>query len=124
MKFISGNRSKGGHYSSGVVSRGMLYISGQLSKDPVTGKVPEPDMAVHMAQALSNLETVLKEAGLGRDSIVQCRVYVTDVHQWDIVNRVFGEFFGSHAPARIVVPVPELHFGCMVEIEAVAELPE
>lgn len=124
MEFISGNKSKGGHYSPGVVSKGMLYISGQLSKDPVTGTVPEPDMAVHMALALKNLETVLKAAGLKRESVVQCRVYVTDVHQWDIVNKVYGEFFGSHAPARIVVPVPELHFGCMVEIEAVAELPE
>ena len=124
MEFINGSKSKGGHYSPGVVSKGMLYISGQLSKDQVTGTVPEPDMAVHMALALRNLETVLKEAGLCRENVVQCRVYVTDVHQWDTVNRVYGEFFGSHAPVRIVVPVPELHFGCMVEIEAVAELSE
>ncbi len=124
MKFISGNKSKGGHYSPGVVSKGMLYISGQLSKDQQTGVVPEPDMAEHMDLALRNLDSVLKAAHLKREDVVQCRVYVTDVHQWDVVNRVYGEFFGSHAPARIVVPVPELHFGCMVEIEAVAELPE
>ncbi len=124
MQFIGGNRSKGGHYSPAVASKGMLYISGQLSIDQVTRKVPEGDIGVHTSQALKNLDNVLKSAGLSKTDVVQCRLYVTDVGQWDKVNQVYGEYFGDHYPARIVVPVPELHFGCMVEIEAVAELQE
>ena len=58
----------------------------------------------------------------GREQVVQCRIYVTDIENWDAVNRVYSEYFGNHKPARIVVPVPALHFGCLVEIEAVAEL--
>ena len=113
-----------GHYSPGVISKGMLYISGQLSIDLDTRIVPEPDIDAHMALALHNVERVLQAAGLTRDSVVQCRIYVTDIRFWDRVNEVYRQFFGEHKPARIVVPVPALHFGCLVEIEAVAELPE
>lgn len=111
-----------GHYTPGIVSNGMLYISGQLSMDPDTRKVPEGGIAAHAGLALANVERVLKAAGLSRNDIVQCRVYVSDIDQWDTVNRVYAEFFGDHKPVRIVVPVGKLHFGCLVEIEAIAEV--
>ena len=63
-------------------------------------------------------------AGLTKENVVQCRIYLTDIENWDRVNAVYGAFFGAHKPARVVVPVPALHFGCLTEIEAVAELPE
>ena len=111
-----------GHYTPGIVSNGMLYISGQLSIDPDTRKVPEGGIGGHATLALANVERVLKAAGLSRTDIVQCRVYVSDIDQWDKVNEVYKEFFGEHKPARIVVPVGKLHFGCLVEIEAIAEV--
>lgn len=111
-----------GHYTPGIISNGMLYISGQLSIDPDTRKVPEGGMEAHAKLALENVDRVLKAAGLCRDDIVQCRVYVSDIEQWDIVNRVYAEFFGEHKPVRVVVPVGRLHFGCLVEIEAIAEV--
>jgi reactive intermediate/imine deaminase len=100
----------------------MLYISGQLSIDPDSRRLPEGGLEAHTQQALANLDRVLREAGLGRDSVVLCRVYIADIEGWDIVNRVYAEFFGAHKPARAVVPVGRLHFGCLVEIEAIAEL--
>lgn len=113
-----------GHYSPGMVSNGMVYISGQLSIDMDTRQVPPPDMRVHAALALNNMDRVLKAAGLGRENVVQCRVYVTDIDAWDAVNDVYAEFFGACMPARCIVNVPKLHFGCLVEIEAVAEYPQ
>ena len=110
-----------GHYSPGIMSRGMLYISGQLSLDPDTRQLPGPDVEDQARQALANVDRVLAAAGLTRDHVVQCRVYVTDMAHWDAVNRVYAEFFGDHKPARAVVPVMALHFGCLVEIEAIAE---
>ena len=65
---------------------------------------------------------MLEAAGLSRSQVVQCRIYVVGIENWDAVNEVYAEFFGSHKPARVVVPVTELHFGCLVEIEAVAEV--
>ena len=111
-----------GHYSPGILSNGMLYISGQLSIDPDTRALPEGGAAAHAALALKNVERVLIEAGLTRNDVVQCRVYVADIAMWDAVNAVYAEFFGDHKPARAVVPVPSLHFGCLVEIEAIAEV--
>lgn len=111
-----------GHYTPGIVSNGMLYISGQLSLDPDTRQLPEGGVEAHMLQALLNVERVLNAAGLGRGDVVQCRVYIADIEYWDAINAVYRDFFGDHKPARIVVPVPALHFGCLVEIEAVAEM--
>ena len=111
-----------GHYSPGVISNGILYISGQISIDPDTRIVPNGGIEEHLKQALLNVERVLKEAGLNRNSVVQCRIYITDINYWDAVNEVYAEFFGEHKPSRIVVPVPELHFGCLAEVEAIAEL--
>lgn len=111
-----------GHYAPGVISHGMLYISGQLSKDPDTGKIPEGGVAEHMKQALSNLDRVLAAAGASREDVVQCRIYLSDISGWDEINEVYREFFGDHRPARIVVPAGPLHFGCLTEIEAVAEM--
>lgn len=113
-----------GHYAPGVISNGNLYVSGQLSIDLDTRIVPEPDIDVHMKLALHNLDRVLNAAGCTRNDVVQCRVYVSDMQYWDRVNEIYREFFGEHTPARIVITVPNLHFGCLVEIEAVAELPE
>lgn len=113
-----------GHYTPGIISRGMLYVSGQLSIDPDTRKVPEGGIKEHAKLALANLDRVLQQAGATRHDVVQCRVYVTDILLWDQVNEVYAEFFGEHKPARIVVPVGTLHFGCLVEIEAIAEVDE
>ena len=111
-----------GHYTAGIISNGMLYISGQLSIDSDTRKVPEGGIGAHARLALANVERVLKAAGLSRTDIVQCRVYVSDIDQWDSVNEVYAEFFGDHKPARVVIPIGKLHFGCLVEIEAIAEV--
>lgn len=119
----NGIKSKG-HYNPGIISRGMLYVSGQLSIDQDTHKVPTGGIEEHAKLALANVERVLQMAGVTRSDVVQCRVYVADIAHWDRVNEVYADFFGDHKPARVVVPVGELHFGCLVEIEAIAEVDE
>lgn len=113
-----------GHYSPGILSNGMLYISGQLSRDPDTGEVASGGTREHAALALANMERVLLEAGLTKENVVQCRIYISDIDMWDAVNEAYSEFFTGHKPARCVVPCGKLHFGCLVEIEAVAEVPK
>ncbi len=110
----------GGHYVPGVKYNGVLYISGQLSIDPETGQIPEGSVGVQARQALHNLDTVLKEADVSREDVIQCRVYVPDVAFWPELNQVYAEFFGDHKPARVVVPTNKLYQGCLVEIEAIA----
>ena len=124
MRSIEGLTSKGGHYSPGVIAGGMLYISGQLPIDPGTGKIAEGGIREQTQQALANVGRILEAAGCSRGDVVMCRVYISNMANWDAVNEVYAEFFGGHKPARAVVPTRELHHGALVEIEAVAEVRE
>ena len=120
--FINVKGTNKGHYAAGIISNGMLYISGQLSLDPDTREVCSGGIEEHAALALHNMERVLHAAGLTKENVVYCRVYLTGQNYWDSFNEVYGRFFGAHRPARIITSVPELHFGCLVEIEAIAEV--
>lgn len=124
MKVImpEGSRKGSGHYSPGVISNGMLYISGQLPLDPDSGTTIDGDVSAHALRALLNMERVLITAGLTKENVVMCRVYIPDVSLWDKVNTVYADFFGDHRPARVVVPSRALHGGALVEVEAMAEL--
>ena len=124
MKFISTEHSgkSGAHYSAGLIHNGLLYVSGQISKDPATGLIPEGGIAAETKQALLNLEAVLKAAGAKKTDVVQCRIYTSDIEFWGDINAVYADFFGSHKPARSIVPTTRLHFGCLVEIEAIAAI--
>ncbi len=124
MRVIGGKTSAGGHYSPGIVSHGMLYISGQLPIDHLTGKLASGGVAEQTWAALRNMEKVLADAGLRKEAVVLCRIYIPDVGLWDEVNRIYAEYFGEHKPARVVVPTGKLHHGALVEIEAMAEMPE
>ncbi len=113
--------STAGHYAPGIISRGTVYVSGQLPIDHDTGKLVDGGVAAQTERALQNVEAVLLAAGVTRKDVVLCRVYVPDVALWDEVNAVYAAFFGDHKPARVVVPTRELHHGALVEIEAMAE---
>ncbi len=110
----------GGHYVPAMKHNGVLYISGQLSIDPETGRVPEGGVKAQARQALNNLDLVLREAGASREDVLHCRVYIPDVAYWPELNQVYGAFFGNHKPARVVVPTNKLYNGCLVEVEAIA----
>ena len=122
--FIETKAVNKGHYVPGMISGGVLYVSGQLPMNHDTGVMETGDITVQTRQVLENIDRVLKAAGTTRENVVMCRVYIPDVSLWDTVNDVYAEFFGSHKPARVVVPTRNLHHGVLVEIEATAELPE
>ena len=109
-----------GHYSQAVIHNGLIYVSGQLAIDAETGKPRAGSIEQQTRLAIRNLEAVLAAAGSGLDRVVKTTVYVSDIGLWGRVNAVYSECFGEHRPARAVVPTRDLHFGCLVEIEAVA----
>lgn len=111
-----------GHYVPGMISGDQLYVSGQLPVHHETGAPMVDTIEQQTRDALHNVERVLLAAGCTREDVVLCRVYIPDVAAWDTVNTVYADFFGSHKPARVVVPTRELHNGALVEIEAIAEL--
>jgi 2-iminobutanoate/2-iminopropanoate deaminase len=108
------------HYSSAVVHDGIVYVSGQLPMDPEKGTPVEGGIAAQTRAALDSLLDVLKAAGSSKDQVLRTTAYIPDVSMWSKVNEVYAEFFGNHRPARSVVPTTALHFGCLIEIDAVA----
>ena len=113
----------GGHYSHAVVCNGMVYVSGQL---PITAggvRLTDAPFEAQARQVLANVGAALEAAGASIAGLVQVRVYVTDIAHWPVFDAIYAEWAGTHKPARAVVPVPQLHFGLLIEIEAIAALP-
>lgn len=114
----------GGHYSQAVVHNATVYVAGQLPIDPADPKAPPGDAAAQARRALANVRAILEAAGSGLDRVLQMTVYVSDISHWGEVNRVYAEVMGEHRPARAVVPTRDLHYGYLVEIQAIAALRE
>ncbi|MCP5515306.1 MAG: RidA family protein [Spirochaetales bacterium] len=112
--------SPAGHYSQAVIHGGLVYISGQLPVVPVTGEKITGEIEDQARQAFLNLKAILDSSGSGIDRVIKTTVYISDISLWSRVNVVYADFFGSHKPARSVVPAGKLHYGFLIEIDAVA----
>jgi 2-iminobutanoate/2-iminopropanoate deaminase len=110
----------GGHYSQAVVANGLVFVAGQLPFDAGQPGVLPESLDQQVRQALANVEHVLKAASSALDKIVNVTIFVTDMANWPEVNRVYAEVMGEHRPARTVAVSPQLHYGCLVEIQATA----
>lgn len=110
----------GGHYSHAVAGGGLVFVSGQLPIAPDGTRLNEASFAEQARQVLDNVARALEGAGSGVEKLVQVRVYVTDIASWPEFNAIYAQWAGAARPARAVVPVPQLHYGFKIEVEAVA----
>ena len=111
-----------GHYSQAVVHGDTVYVSGQLAVNLATGEKGVGSIEEQTRLTLRNIEQILLSAGSDLNHVIKTTAYVSDVELWGGVNQAYAEVFGDHRPARAVVPSRDLHFGCLVEIEAIAAL--
>ena len=109
-----------GHYSPGIVSNGLVFVSGQLPMDLKTREPFTGSMEEQTELALRNVEAVLKEAGSELEDVVQMTIYISDIELWGEVNAAYARVMGDHRPARAIVPVKDLHFDTKIEIQAIA----
>jgi 2-iminobutanoate/2-iminopropanoate deaminase len=110
-----------GHYSQCIEHNGILYLSGQLPIDQITKAIPKT-VEEQTDLALKNVEAILKEAGSSKSNVLQMRIYISNIDLWSKVNDRYSFFFETHKPVRCIIPTSELHFGCLIEIEATAIL--
>lgn len=109
-----------GHYSQALAYKDLVFVSGQLAPRPDGSHTASEPFAIQARQALDNLLAIVREAGSTPRDVVKVTVYLVGAGNWPEFNRIYAEVFGDHRPARSVVPVPELHYGYLVEIEAIA----
>ena len=114
----------GGHYSQAIVHNGLVYVSGQLPVDPKTGEKQTGSMEDQTRLVLQNLSAILEASGSNLGSVLKVTVYIADISLWGNVNEVYAEVFGNHRPARAIVPTRDLHFGFMIEVDAIAAVIE
>ncbi len=109
-----------GHYSSAVEHNGLIFVSGQLPRDAVTGEIENGAIEAQTELALRNVEQVLFAAGSDLQHVLQFTIYVSDIELWGKVNETYARILGEHKPARAIVPVKDLHFDTKIEIQAIA----
>jgi 2-iminobutanoate/2-iminopropanoate deaminase len=109
-----------GPYSQAVRAGNVLYLSGQIPLDPVSGNLVQGDFAVQARRVLENLRAVLKESGAEFQHVVKATVYLTDIGNFPTLNSIYAEYFGEHKPARSTVGVAQLPRGAAVEIDLIA----
>ena len=112
-----------GHYNMAVRHDGLVYVSGQLGIRPDGSHTSDLPFEEQARQALGNLLAVLAAADLGPNNILKVTAYIAGVEHWPVFNGVYAQMMGDSRPARSVVPVPKLHFGYLVEVDAIAADP-
>ena len=117
---VPGTPAPGGHYSQAVAHGGLVYVSGQLPIDLVTGGRCLGSIEEQATLVLANLATILVASGSGLEQLLKVTIYLADVAHWETVNAIYASVLGAHRPARAVVPTGPLHHGFLIEVEAVA----
>lgn len=111
-----------GPYSQAIRVGSLLFVSGQIPLDPVTGQLAAEDVAGQTTRVLQNLGAILEAAGSSFAQVAKTTVYLLDMGEFAAMNEVYGTFFPSPAPARATVQVSRLPRDVRVEIDLIASV--
>lgn len=109
-----------GPYSQAVEVNGTLYISGQIPINPETGKVVEGGISEQTEQVMKNIGAILSVAGYDYSNVVKSTCLLSDMANFQAMNKIYGSYYPENPPARAAFAVKELPLGVLVEIESVA----
>ena len=109
-----------GPYSQAIQAGNLLFLSGQLPFDPVTGDLMKGDIRQQTQRVLANLKGILESQKLGMEDVVKVTIFLKDMGNFSQVNEVYATYFPSSPPARSTVEVARLPRDADIEIEAIA----
>ncbi|MCQ2763388.1 RidA family protein [Helicobacter pylori] len=109
-----------GPYSQAIATNDLVFVSGQLGIDAITGEFKGADIHSQTTQSMENIKAILKEAGLGMDSVVKTTILLKSLDDFAVVNEIYGSYFTEPYPARATFQVAKLPKDALVEIEAIA----
>ena len=109
-----------GPYSQAVKAGNMVFCSGQIPIDPMTGEFVSNNVAEQTHQVLINLSAVLEAAGTSLNNVVKTTVFLADMNDFTAMNEIYAEFFSDNKPARATVQAARLPRDARVEIDCIA----
>jgi 2-iminobutanoate/2-iminopropanoate deaminase len=107
-------------FSTAILVKDTLYISGMIAMDPETAKFEEGPITVQAERIIKNIEIVLKKAGMGLSNVVSTTVFITDFGEFGDFNSVYRKWFPKNPPTRATVQVAALARNAKIEIAAIA----
>ena len=108
-----------GPYSQAVVVNGLVYTSGQIALDPVTGELVGKTIEEQAEQVMKNLTAILAAAGSKPENAVKTLCFLTDINDFAAFNEIYARYF-TEKPARSCVGVQSLPKGAICEVEVIA----
>jgi len=111
-----------GPYSQAIKLGQLIFTSGQIAINPVSGEVEKGSVAVQTKQVLENLKAVLGEAGSSMSNVIKTTIYLKNMSDFAQVNEIYAGYFGESLPARSTVEVAGLPKDVLVEIDCIASV--
>jgi reactive intermediate/imine deaminase len=108
-----------GPYSQAVAAGGMVFLSGQVGLDPASGELVAGGLEAEARRAFSNLAAVAEAAGSSLAAAVRVTIYLTDLGQFAVANRIMQEHFREPYPARVTIGVSALPRGAAIEVDCI-----
>ena len=108
-----------GPYSHALIAGDFVFLAGQIARDPISGKLIEGDITAQTARCLEIVSDILKTLGLSLANVVRTTVFLSDINDFDAMNRVYGAAFQPPYPVRST-PQVIMPFGALVGIEVTA----
>ena len=123
MKEIQTNNAPAavGPYSQAVVTNNMLFTSGQIPVNPLTGEIPD-GIEAQANQVFTNLKNLLEAAGTNIAKTIKTTVFIQNMDDFAKVNQIYETYFSAPYPARSCVEDSKLPKGVLIEVEAIAEV--
>ena len=109
-----------GPYSHAVIHNDLIFCSGQIPLDPDTMEINGNDIKKQTHQVFKNLSNVLKASSSSLQNVIKTNIFLSDMDDFAVVNKIYEEYFGSHRPARSTVAVKTLPKNALIEIDAIA----
>jgi 2-iminobutanoate/2-iminopropanoate deaminase len=109
-----------GPYNQAIQAGNLLFISGQVCIDPVTGNLKNKDLQEETHQVMHNLKAILNAANMSFSNVVKTSIFLTDMNRFSEVNEIYAKYFDGEFPTRETVQVAALPKFVNVEISMIA----
>ena len=109
-----------GPYSQAIIHGNTLYSSGQIAINPKTNELVLDTLEKETHQVMSNIEAILQAAEMSWENVIKCSIFLSDMNNFELINKIYASYFSKNFPARETVEVACLPKNVNVEISFIA----